>query len=363
MSNNKLNFTFLDKKQIFGFYDEQLDIFKRHSYHNESISTITDFAILLGGKEHHQICDYNNEEIIGPFGTYWLKNAYFHGSIKSPRRTIITNDYKNERTLIVVLPKDPSEQYRPMPLGKIIWNQFGDRKFIPYSDVFIANPDICLQYATESWESCKEKSVGARPVISYSLISSELRNLEKDENGNIIGEFGEYVRNVVDENLSKILENEYLNSSINQTGKDYTTDSINLTKEFHTFQPRKHIEYEYNGEKYIRFVIDSNPFNDSFYYGKRLTDGRKIKTGEVYWLKVEPIRWLIDKESDIVLAKEILFSGINFKNERDYKGNFENTNIKKFMDECFSKDIIPSSLREITDEEKITNNKIKKRKL
>ena len=74
-----------------------------------------------------------------------VKNAYFHGSIESPRRTIITNDYKNERTLIVVLPKDPSEQYRPMPLGKkyginlVIVNLFHIAMFLLLIQIYVYN--------------------------------------------------------------------------------------------------------------------------------------------------------------------------------------------------------------------------------
>ena len=113
------------------------------------------------------------------------------------------------------------------------------------------------------------------------------------------------------------------------------------------FIAREFIEYEYDGNKYIRFVADENC------NGKLLSDGRIVQIGESYWVKVEPIIWLVDKQADIALANEILFAGVQFYFYSYSMGNFDDTTIKLYMNRCFSTDIIPS---------KICKNSLEKKK-
>ncbi len=102
------------------------------------------------------------------------------------------------------------------------------------------------------------------------------------------------------------------------------------------------------GEKYIRFVGDSNC------NGKVLSDGRIIKESEVYWVRVEPIKWLVDEKANIALAKKILFSGVQFKHNKYYIGDFNKTIIKQFMDKYFSQEI------KLNKSKKVKNKKERK---
>lgn len=102
------------------------------------------------------------------------------------------------------------------------------------------------------------------------------------------------------------------------------------------FLARTNTEYEYNGNKYIRLVGDFNGF------GKILSDGTPVKRGDIYWIRVEPITWLVDEKEDIALSKKIIFSGVRFDNDITKNRDFDKSEIKKFMDDYFSKDIIPS---------------------
>jgi len=208
---------------------------------------------------------------------------------------------------------------------------------------------VVLTFGRRSWDDVNSRHGGARPALSYSTISSISSNGVRGQNGIIEVEYGEYPQTIVEEEISKILEKMYLNKTIKETGKSYTTDSVPY-KDYKThFKEKNHIEYEQNGRKYIRFVGDRNSDRDI------LSDGRAIRIGDVYWVKVEPIKWMIDEKTGIALSKKILFSGIQFSNTSDYNGVFENTNIKKYMDDYFSKDIIPSVL-----EQKKSNNNSKK---
>ena len=266
-----LDLTFLSVEQIFG--DNRLDIFKNY----ETECAITDFAILLGGYVSSIICiSYSSEKNILMKAGFWSTKSYD-----------VCNDV-------------------------LVVDSHGDR----------------------SWHDVARRNGGARPALPYSSISKISSNVVRGANGIKEIEYGEYPQWVVDENYSSELESAYNNGNMKTTSKNYTTDSVSCSDTDTSFRTRTHTEYEYKGNKYIRFVGDSNS------EVKFLSDGRKIKTGQVYWVRVEPITWLVDEKNDIALSKYILFSGVQFKNRSDYKGNFENTDIKQFMDKYFSKEII-----------------------
>ncbi|MBR1679121.1 MAG: hypothetical protein IJ704_00560, partial [Bacilli bacterium] len=151
-------------------------------------------------------------------------------------------------------------------------------------------------------------------------------------------EYGEYPQTIVDEGYSSELERAYNSGNIRTTGKTYTTDPVKYNKYDDSFRPRSHVEYEYNGRKYIRFEGDYNC------RGEVLSDGRTIVSGKPYWVAVEPITWLVDERANIALSKKLIFSGVQFKNRRDYKGDFDRTDIKQFMDQYFSKEIVSNRL-------------------
>ena len=184
------------------------------------------------------------------------------------------------------------------------------------------------------WDCVNECHGGARPALPYSSIQSISSNGVRGANGIKEIEYGEYPQTIVDENYSRELERAYNNRSLRTTGKNYTTDSVRYQDTDTSFRARTHTEYEYNGSKYIRFVGDSNCD------GEVLSDGRTIKTGQAYWVRVEPITWLVDERANIALSKKLIFSGVQFKNRRDYKGDFDRTDIKQFMDNYFSKEIV-----------------------
>ena len=199
------------------------------------------------------------------------------------------------------------------------------------------------------WYNVCIRNGGARPALPYSSIQSISSNGVRGKSGIKEIEYGEYPQTIVDENYSSELESAYNNRNLRTTGKTYTTDSVRYQDTDTSFRARTHTEYEYNGSKYIRFVGDSNCA------GKFLSDGRTIKTGQAYWVRVEPITWLVDERANIALSKKLIFSGVQFKNRRDYKGDFDRTDIKQFMDKYFSKEIITMD-NILTTSSKINSN-------
>ena len=201
-----------------------------------------------------------------------------------------------------------------------------------------------------NWYNVTNRNGGARPALPYSSIQSISSNGVRGTSGIKEIIYGEYPQTIVDENYSRELERVYNNGSLKTTGKNYTTDSVSYQDTDTSFRARAHTEYEYNGSKYIRFVGDSNCD------GEVLSDGRTIRSGNTYWVRVEPIIWLVDERANIALSKKIIFSGVQFKNRRDYKGDFDRTDIKQFMDNYFSKEIVSDRVYSQTTSVEQTQN-------
>ena len=199
------------------------------------------------------------------------------------------------------------------------------------------------------WQVINYRHGGIRPAIKYSSIKNLVKN-EKVVNEIKEVEFGEYSQTIVGKDESDELEKLYNTNALFITGKNYTTDSYHYLEIGPSFSARTHTEYEYNGGKYIRFVGDENS------KGKILSDGRKVEIEKPYWIKVEPVVWLVDEKEDIALCEKVIASGVQFDNKEIYFGEFAKTNIKWFMDTYLSKNLINSlnfdlSLDEATFEE------------
>ena len=224
-------------------------------------------------------------------------------------------------------------------------------------DVRIINED-----GMEDFDSPWSRLTGARPAFSISSIISKQRKKELEDSGVKKFEYGEYPQTIVDEEYSKELEKLYSSNDLIITGRNYTTDSAKATDGVSPFKAKIHIEYEYNGRQYIRFVYDDL----SIYYFS-LSDGRKLERGKIYWVAVEPIVWLLDLKADIALSKKVIFSGVQFESKSYYeiykKTDFERSTIKKFMDKCLSKEIVADRTYPKVTFESQTQENIESKKL
>jgi len=199
--------------------------------------------------------------------------------------------------------------------------------------------------------SVRNRYVGARPALPYSSIRNISSNGVRGRDGILEVEYGEYPQKVASKRLQDELERayNYNQSSIRKTGKTYTTDSRKCDAYDEKFNAQVIEEYSFDdGKKYVRVKANLNYDDGEF----KLSNGERYKDGDYVWVEVQPIKWLIDEKSDIALSERLLFAGVQFKHERNYKGDFRTTDIKEFMDRYLSKDIIPSFSKELTPEEK-----------
>ena len=179
---------------------------------------------------------------------------------------------------------------------------------------------------------------GVRPILSLSNIYEFRQNIKsKIINGIKEIEYGEYPQSVVDEDLEIELENLYQQNNLNKTNKKYTFIQENENKVYE--------EYSHKENKYIR--INDTLINGMNY---KFTNGRDAIGNKTYWVKVEPIKWLVDEKENIAISKYII-ANMNFS----YKNNdYDTSVIKEYLEKYFIKEIISKKKRQ----EKINKNNI-----
>ena len=178
-----------------------------------------------------------------------------------------------------------------------------------------------------------------RPALRSSVIFSQISpNRVSGYNGTEEVEFGEYPQNAADSRMQNILESEY-KRGMSKTGRSYTFDSVTDYDRDTGFKPVTYEEYEYQEKAYIRikanFYCDGNKF--------MLSNGAYYRNGDYVWVEVSPVKWLIDDENNQLISKKGLVSGIRFLDKRtNYKGDFDRTEMKEYLDRYMVKDLFQS---------------------
>ena len=179
-----------------------------------------------------------------------------------------------------------------------------------------------------------DRNIGSRPCLisNNKGINIAVFPFEKvkEKKGIMEGYFGRYPQTVVNIKFSNELEQAVYSSNIITTGNTFTTDSPNVYENSSYFRPRNFTEFEYNGEKYIRVVATN------ISKGETLSDGRVVKSGDAFWIKVEPIKWIFNRETNIAITKNILFAGVSYYNLKNFIdcyfiNNIVNKNVYNYL--------------------------------
>ena len=139
---------------------------------------------------------------------------------------------------------------------------------------------------------------------------------------------GEYPQTIVN------LQNIDINLA-NYTGKFYTINGAKAGER--AFEPQELPELEYNGNKFIKVTahlydrLNSSTVN----LGDVL-----VVDGQDYFVKVEPIKWLVDKKTNIAVCQKALVAGIPMNKSKF--NNFEQTDLFYYLNNYFSKEIVPA---------------------
>lgn len=134
--------------------------------------------------------------------------------------------------------------------------------------------------------------VGIRPVISaYNFAAIDV----KLENDIKCMQFIEFPQTVASPDMQKLLENLYANGKLNVGENSYPTSLGNQTT-----------EYEYDGKKYVRVI--ANLCRESAI----LSNGCEYSNGDVVWVLVEPIEWLVSNDNMNTVSEKIIFAGVPY---------------------------------------------------
>ena len=196
------------------------------------------------------------------------------------------------------------------------------------------------------WTNAGKRSGAVRPALPFSNISDISLNGVKGRHGFLEVEYGEYPQYAVDTNLGRILDDSFQAGVLRRTGKTYTADSRRWNANSERFSPVQHEEFEYNGKRYVR--VKSNDTDENF----KLSNGVTVHPGMYVWLEVSPIKWIVDDRAKMLVSKTLLASGIRFCNDRQYNGDFKNTEMYQYLNTYFARDMVPSVVKEMTPEEK-----------
>ncbi|NBX03709.1 MAG: hypothetical protein EBR02_06590 [Alphaproteobacteria bacterium] len=186
---------------------------------------------------------------------------------------------------------------------------------------------------------------GARPALPSS-VASTIKASEAKPSRKILGEanteieiveYGEYPQSIAPEAVSVDLEKAFKERKLQKTGKKYTFDGEKSDAYDKPFKSDEHVEYQHNGKKYIR--VEARPCDDD----SVLSNGKKLKAGEPCWVEVQPIEWLKDP-TGVMVARQALFSGVQFDTNEKYDGKFENTAMYRYLQDHFAKEMVAKAI-------------------
>lgn len=178
-----------------------------------------------------------------------------------------------------------------------------------------------------------DRSAAIRPVLPYSIVPSNIKTFT-GINGVKMIEYCECPKWVTSKEMGRKLEKEYRKKRLKETGEIYTTDlnALEYNNKDLGFKEHQYIVYEYEGEKYVRVDKYRN-------YGERLSDGRIIEGLDVYWVKVEKVKWLVDEENDMIVSKDSLVSGIQWSFVENKSIDFDKTILRWYLNTYLFKEL------------------------
>ncbi len=153
-----------------------------------------------------------------------------------------------------------------------------------------------------------------------------------------IGEYGEYPQTTIKLTKLQLLFNN------NKTGRHFTIDPCNKFNTSKKFKPITFDEYECKGIKYIHYF--------SPIYSKN------------FFIKVEPIKWIIIEKYDLCIAENIIVPPINMYGAGDINNNSYENKVVWFLNTYFAREIISFNpkIEDIENKENrsiISENKLK----
>lgn len=185
---------------------------------------------------------------------------------------------------------------------------------------------------------------GVRPVTKLTEDIARNAKIIYENSKTINLEYGEFPQNVTSEDLSTQLNEQIASYEFPDNVKRYLPIIT-------YYNPENPVNYKIDRIKlpYKEYVIDKNKFilmitsKDFLSVNSILNDKTKVIKDQNYWLEIKPIKWTYYKDMDLMISDNVLFTGeMSMDKIKDYAYFYEDTDIYKYLDETFSRNIIPS---------------------
>ena len=187
-----------------------------------------------------------------------------------------------------------------------------------------------------SWHPCYKRYGGVRAALPYSSIQN-LPHTKTRLDGLEEITYGYYPGSATNQFMQRFLEDSYNAGDLTSIGTGCIFDGRKYDDYGKDFLPEKQEYFECNGEIYARIRANSD-FGDTYF---TLSNEEKYKNGNYVWVKVEPVIWLKHPLDDIMISEKEIIAGVRFyKSISGYNGDFNTTELKWFLDNYLSKDIL-----------------------
>ena len=185
-----------------------------------------------------------------------------------------------------------------------------------------------------------KRSNAIRPLLkSDSIYSYVIDNKYLGYNQVPEVEFGYYPFEVVPYYMQKLLEEEYL-KGMDKTGCTYTFDMCSSNDYNHPFSKQTYDEYIFRGQRYVRIKANS-PYGS---WKFELSNNQNYRNNDYVWVKVKPVKWLVDEKNKLLLSKIGLLSGIRYiDSEHGYNGVFESTEMYYYLNQYMIHDLLQAT--------------------
>lgn len=199
-----------------------------------------------------------------------------------------------------------------------------------------------------SYDSSEIYRISIRPCINYDFIRDKSKIISHSSLYDLVS-YGEYISSCTSIKKMDELEFRYLSGELMKTNKSYHLIEYSKEKGNYEFEIKEYPEYEYEGNKYVRLNIKLEEYELKYL---NLPKDYKIINKGVVWVKVEEIKWLVDKETNIAIAEKGLLKLGKKEDLCDVKLSL----VKNYLKKYFSIDIVPSKI--LTKAKSETLNKV-----
>ncbi len=195
------------------------------------------------------------------------------------------------------------------------------------------NKDLSINFINhigyQSTIGANARYLAIRPTIKITpKLEKVLAHKRMNKEGVYEVDFGAYPQEVVGYYDAIRLEKALTSGNIIKTGKTYTIDKETYSNSSLGFTPLDLEEYQIGDKKYIRMKMSS--FYDGRFFS--LSNGQCYRNDKFIWVEVSPVTWLIDEESQMLIAKKGLLSGIAYKpTSTKFEDSFMSTYLNRYM--------------------------------